>query len=212
MQYFLATQAQASALFVRFYGRPPSKGSSLATEDKENVTTLSTEPPSVDLPMLASQFASKIPTHTFSTAELQGYLLLHKKAPEDAAGGVGGWVENELGERLENARKERERRERVMQERLRQERLRREFDHGWVPTAGPGPNPWGVNDGGVGVPQLPPSPTVSEVSPEIAPEYSEEVQGGNLGPLTQPTMPPPPFSYPGSPMEMGVDGSAEGME
>ena len=171
MQYFLATPAQASALFMRFYGRRSSKDSSLVKEgqEKENVPTLSAEPsPSVNLPALASEFESKIPTHTFSTAELQGYLLLHKKAPEDAVGGVEGWVASELGERLENARKEQERKT----------RLRQGWSYGAVPTAGPGPG--GVYGGGIGVP-LQPLQMVSEVGPGTVPEYSNPGPGGSGG-------------------------------
>jgi len=110
MQYFHATQAQASALFMRFYGWPSSNGSFLSMEEKEKVPTLSTEPPPfVDLQALASQFASKIPMNTFSTAELQGYLLLHKKVPEDAVL-RGGWrVSWRIGRRM-RGRSGRERR------------------------------------------------------------------------------------------------------
>jgi len=196
MQYFLATQAQASALFMRFYGRASSKGSPLAKEAKEKEKApnpSSTESPSsIDLPALASQFASKIPTHTFSTAELQGYLLLHKKAPEDAVGGVEEWVQSELGDRLEDVRKERERKERVRP--------------GWgyigVPT-GPGPGPGGVYGGGVqyqyqGVPPQP--PVVPEAGTGVVPEYSNGGPGVVYQgvPLLQPPLPPSMVSEVGS--------------
>ena len=173
---------------MRFYGWPLFKGSSLAKIGKEKVPALnSTEPPSADLPGLASQFASKVPTHTFSTAELQGYLLLHKDAPEDAVGGVGGWVESELEERLENTRKEQKKKE----------GLRQELCCCGVPTAGPGPRPRGVGGGGVGVPQPPPPPMVSEVSPGVVSGHSSpgpgEVYGRGVGSQgeTSPPAPPP---------------------
>ncbi|EAU87758.2 mitochondrial chaperone BCS1 [Coprinopsis cinerea okayama7 len=87
IEYKLATRNQASALFARFY--PKKHMASLKLSD------LSEKSPSFDegIELLARKFAEGIPEHEFSTAEIQGYLLNHKKEPEQAADGVNEWVE-----------------------------------------------------------------------------------------------------------------------
>ncbi|KAL0951948.1 hypothetical protein HGRIS_008599 [Hohenbuehelia grisea] len=96
VEYYLATKAQAASLFKRFFpnytlSKPDEKGSSIND--------------------LSELFAEGIPKHEFSTAELQGYLLLYKREPRSAAENVKGWVEQERisrqerEERLEEARK-----------------------------------------------------------------------------------------------------------
>lgn len=55
---------------------------------------------------LAERFSSAIVPDEFTTAELQGYLLSCKTAPEAAVAGISSWIEQEHKERQE--RKERE--------------------------------------------------------------------------------------------------------
>jgi chaperone BCS1 len=65
---------------------------------------------------LAGQFAERVPAHEFSPAEIQGYLLKHKRDPDAAVAGVEAWVvetrkekkEKELMEAEEKRKKEEE--------------------------------------------------------------------------------------------------------
>lgn len=52
---------------------------------------------------LAEKFASGIPDDEFSTAQLQGYLLMYKKRPWDAASDIEEWVESERAVAREKA-------------------------------------------------------------------------------------------------------------
>ncbi|KAI9304515.1 P-loop containing nucleoside triphosphate hydrolase protein [Cunninghamella echinulata] len=45
---------------------------------------------------LAKQFSSKIPNHQFSMAHLQGYLMTHKRTPEEAVQKVDEWVNKHM--------------------------------------------------------------------------------------------------------------------
>ncbi|KAF8422729.1 P-loop containing nucleoside triphosphate hydrolase protein [Tirmania nivea] len=56
---------------------------------------------------LANAFSEKVPEHVFSPAEVQGFLLRHKKYPRRAAVEVAAWVEQELSKKMEKERKER---------------------------------------------------------------------------------------------------------
>ncbi|KAF7122267.1 hypothetical protein CNMCM5793_000224 [Aspergillus hiratsukae] len=53
----------------------------------------------LDLEELANEFAEKIPPHTFSPAEVQGYLLRYRESPQDAVAGIGSWIETSLAEK-----------------------------------------------------------------------------------------------------------------
>ncbi len=106
LEYFLTSQDQASSLFRRFY-----PGNAIA-----NSTSADSEKPaaSYDIELLSEKFGAGIPPNQFSTAELQGYLLLHKEHPVVAADGTEIWVQAELAAREERKERERERRERLM--------------------------------------------------------------------------------------------------
>ncbi|KAJ3509731.1 hypothetical protein NLJ89_g5069 [Agrocybe chaxingu] len=106
IQYKLATQAQAEALFLRFY-----------PEDLIPFFSTSSEKPALDLPSLAASFASAIPEHEFSTAELQGYLLTFKKDPVSASHGAAAWVSQEQRDREEQKRKEAEKKAKAKEKR-----------------------------------------------------------------------------------------------
>jgi chaperone BCS1 len=57
---------------------------------------------------LAEAFAAIIPSHTFSPAEIQGYLLKHKRDPEKAIVNTEEWVGTTLVEKKDGERKLRE--------------------------------------------------------------------------------------------------------
>ncbi|KAI9716422.1 MAG: hypothetical protein M1812_005317 [Candelaria pacifica] len=64
---------------------------------------------------LAAQFSDHIPANEFTPAEIQGFLLKHKRSPEDAVNGAVDWVritkkerEDKKIEKLENEKKEAE--------------------------------------------------------------------------------------------------------
>jgi chaperone BCS1 len=111
VQYNLATKEQASALYQRFFreSRKPPDLPDVNVEtntDTKKPSPLASPTPSLlplptDFPTLSSSFAANIPQHTFSTAELQGYLLSYKKDPVGAVDNIQAWVEHEMGERRE---------------------------------------------------------------------------------------------------------------
>ncbi|KAF9999283.1 hypothetical protein BGZ79_007097 [Entomortierella chlamydospora] len=110
-----ATQSQAEELFIKFYPhRPPaaSDHSTMTSTEASHLTSDSSNP-DVKLPadtfaessnstatlsaeqteMLATRFAKEIPDQTFSIAQLQGFLMGYKKAPELAVKHVKEFVE-----------------------------------------------------------------------------------------------------------------------
>jgi len=108
IQYKLATQEQAEALFLRFYPESVLE-LDLKRSDKAD-GSITEKNPNQDIPTLlrtlASQFSSAIPPHEFSTAEIQGYLLGCKTSPCQAAAGAAEWVGSEIAERQEKELKE----------------------------------------------------------------------------------------------------------
>lgn len=66
---------------------------------------------------LGTQFGQIIPSMTFSPAEIQGYLLKHKREPETAIANAAEWVTNTKLEKIkQKEKKEREEKERLLQE------------------------------------------------------------------------------------------------
>lgn len=89
IQYHLSTKQQASALYSRFF--PESRFGHIVG--------------STTLTRLEEEFAACIPENSFSTAQLQGYLLMWKIQPVEAAAGIKEWVKSELdaaSEHVEN--------------------------------------------------------------------------------------------------------------
>ncbi|KIK01770.1 hypothetical protein K443DRAFT_132188 [Laccaria amethystina LaAM-08-1] len=109
IQYKLATREQATALFLRFFPQ-----SYITFEDSE---ASSVDEKQFKLGKLAKTFSQGVPEYEFSTAELQGYLLSCKKHPEQAAAGIGVWVEQERIERKERKEREIERKAKEQQSR-----------------------------------------------------------------------------------------------
>ncbi|KAJ7156675.1 hypothetical protein C8R46DRAFT_1226157 [Mycena filopes] len=95
VQFQLATTEQTHAHFLRFFppARFPQYAAATSTESTEGEETI----PALDT--LADAFAAAVPAGEFSTAELQGYLQGHKKAPEGAVEGAHAWVEAIRAER-----------------------------------------------------------------------------------------------------------------
>ena len=117
VEYHPATREQASALFLRFFARPgTSTGTSAMNSGSEKAAPLSRSKLS-ELTDLAAAFASHVPPRTFSTAELQGFLLLCKNQPELARKNIKGWVEGELMQRKEKEHKEEERKKKEKEKR-----------------------------------------------------------------------------------------------
>lgn len=91
VEYKLATKTQASALFLRFY--PANCYNSYFIKNEKSAEK---ESPRERIQELAELFADQVPQHKFSTAELQGYLLNYKRAPEKACTEMSEWVNREL--------------------------------------------------------------------------------------------------------------------
>lgn len=79
----------AELMFMRMYERDPTTAS-LSPELK----TLSEG----RLEKLALQFSSKIKDGTFTPAQLQGYLLLHRSNPQSAVEGLDAWMREEMAQ------------------------------------------------------------------------------------------------------------------
>lgn len=109
IQYKLATREQATALFLRFFPQ-----SYITFEDSEASSVAEKQ---FKLGEMAKTFSQDVPEYEFSTAELQGYLLSCKKHPEQAATGIGAWVEKERIERKERKEREIERKAKEQQSR-----------------------------------------------------------------------------------------------
>lgn len=108
-----ASQQQAEEIFVRMY----IDGSPL------NFSTGSQNNPG-RIRDLAKQFASQIPEGDFSPADLQDYLLVHKKDPEGAMRDLKEWIEEQYEERR---RKENEKVAETRYKAQKAERRRRQF-------------------------------------------------------------------------------------
>lgn len=74
---------------------------------------------------LSIEIATKIPTMTFSPAEIQGYLLKHKRAPEVAVREAEAWVQKSLEDRVKEkekkAKEEKEKAEKAAEEKIQEE-------------------------------------------------------------------------------------------
>lgn len=97
IQYDLASQRQAAALFNRFFTSPDEAHAPPGLP----YTGTGHHP-------LADEFAAAIPPE-FTIAELQGYLLSCKTRPEAAVAGISAWVASERAERAAREKRERER-------------------------------------------------------------------------------------------------------
>jgi hypothetical protein len=98
---------QASALFLQFFHDSRKPSHNLPNIDTDTDTEKPSPLPPPSLPPSEINFSSHqyllqhIPQNTFSTAELQGYLLSYKHDPEAAVDNIEAWVERELRESRE---------------------------------------------------------------------------------------------------------------
>lgn len=86
-----ADRTQAAQIFERMYADLPKYLPVTAG--------VSSDKPTIDLAHLATQFSQGLPDHDFSPADLQDYLLIHKKDPEGAVAGLSSWIETQHEER-----------------------------------------------------------------------------------------------------------------
>ena len=107
-----ASKQQSEEIFLRMYVDQQIKGTEKHTAEDTKVKEL------------AKTFADKIPEGDFSPADLQDYLLLHKKEPEIAVENVTKWVEDRYQERK---RKEEEKEAEIRYKLEKAERRRRQF-------------------------------------------------------------------------------------
>lgn len=98
MEYKLATKSQAVALFNRFYPRHDEMPEYFF-EDSEKRSDIITPISADELGRLSAEFASYIPDDEFTTAELQGYLLLWRKSPSEAVNKIDEWIKVERAEK-----------------------------------------------------------------------------------------------------------------
>jgi chaperone BCS1 len=99
-----ASKKQAEEIFLRMYVDLPSTGQTLLeqmeeTEKKAAQPTTSDNNNTAHLHDLAKKFADLIPDHDFSPADLQDYLLIHKKDAAKAVEALPQWMEETLDER-----------------------------------------------------------------------------------------------------------------
>jgi len=121
----MATQKQAWALYRRFF--PESRFADVVVKAEADDKTNHNEPLLNDsnhshsasrLSELANQFAESVPADEFSTAELQGYLLMCKMKPVEAVSGIAEWIEQERAEKREREEREEKRKEKLRESRL----------------------------------------------------------------------------------------------
>ncbi|KAH8823490.1 P-loop containing nucleoside triphosphate hydrolase protein [Flagelloscypha sp. PMI_526] len=97
IQYYKASSFQIRSSFHHFFPLSRYEPTSCGDEkDIGGVFTPYSQPPitlSQPLSKLAEAFVSTVPEREFTTAELQGFLLLHKWNPEKAVESIGEWVE-----------------------------------------------------------------------------------------------------------------------
>ncbi|RMZ88279.1 hypothetical protein DV736_g4487, partial [Chaetothyriales sp. CBS 134916] len=107
-----ATKTQAQELFTRMYvdadlqlhtksnpALDKKKTRAVSSGDCGVVDCSNSGPRIITLDLLASKFAATLPEHEYSPADLQDYLLGHKKDPIGAVDGVSQWIAEQAEER-----------------------------------------------------------------------------------------------------------------
>lgn len=126
-----ASKTQAREIFLRMYVDLPSPPAQSAGEAVGAVADVEKGRYDTQIPPrlaeLADTFAEALPEKEFSPADLQDYLLVHKRDAEKAVQGLERWMETkrEEGERKEEGKE--------VERLLRRERRRVE-EEGWVQT------------------------------------------------------------------------------
>jgi chaperone BCS1 len=83
IQFELPSHEELRSLFLNMYSDVSQNPAAPAKEEKR-------EPASLD--NLAIRFAGLLPERRFSLAEVQGFLLQHKRRPEEACENVSSWI------------------------------------------------------------------------------------------------------------------------
>lgn len=116
-----ASTAQAREIFRRMYWDPadesessaptalsaPGPEKAAAAGAPSTLTAKSWQKDEIDA--LAERFAKHLPEQEFSPADLQDYLLMHKKSPEKAVEGLDAWIEKTREEKSKKEEREEER-------------------------------------------------------------------------------------------------------
>ncbi|EXJ94983.1 hypothetical protein A1O1_00101 [Capronia coronata CBS 617.96] len=98
-----ASRTQAEEIFLRMYVDMPSTGSPLdrksILEGMDGDERSSKNKKTEHLRSLAKEFSAMIPDYDFSPADLQDYLLIHKKDPDKAVEDLQRWIKETTQER-----------------------------------------------------------------------------------------------------------------
>lgn len=111
-----ASKQQAELIFLRMFVDTPKTGAALGSEKDSE--------PDAKLKTLAKKFSETIPDEEFSPADLQDYLLLHKKDPQRAVDSLEAWMESQYEDRK---RKEVEKEAEIQHKARKAERRRAQF-------------------------------------------------------------------------------------
>ncbi|KAJ7067514.1 hypothetical protein C8F01DRAFT_1121519 [Mycena amicta] len=128
IQYRLADSNQLERVFMRFFplqvDQPPAAENTASMGspaelyfDHDSMHLPTATYTATELDKLATTFATAIPPHTYSIAQVQGYLLTRKRDPVGAVDGVQGWLKEQEEERRAmaemKAKRKEERRKRM---------------------------------------------------------------------------------------------------
>ncbi|KAI1455058.1 BCS1 N terminal-domain-containing protein [Annulohypoxylon moriforme] len=123
VQFGLADEGMSVSIFRAIFARLdgdedpndvdklPADPEVRAKQEEEKKKRLADEDARINA--LAEEFSAKIPTHEFSPAELQGYLMKHKRNPQRAVEGVEEFIEQTRKDRKEKQLKEAEEKRKV---------------------------------------------------------------------------------------------------
>ena len=134
-----ASKRQAEEIFLRMFIDSPSSSSLRGMEEanspivdsplieKKDVLALPDDDNTIRLRGLAQEFASSVVEGDFSPADLQDYLLIHKKDPQKAVDEIKSWMENVYEERKKKDSQQEEQKEARREEKKRErDRFREE--------------------------------------------------------------------------------------
>lgn len=91
----LTSPAQAKEIFLRMMQ------ADVYVAPSQRIDVASIDPEHAALIRLATEFADNIPDNTFSPADLQDFLLMHKSEPQSAVAELEGWKVGKLREQAE---------------------------------------------------------------------------------------------------------------
>lgn len=89
----------------------PESVSPVEKEELEKEEVVQREAEEARISALADKFADIIPSHTFSPAEIQGFLLKHKRNADAAVAGAGQWIKDTIAQKEKTKQLEKERQE-----------------------------------------------------------------------------------------------------